>query len=203
MNDKRYDIAIIPPSGIAEQAISMSRELQRFGACFVLDGQTYRPHISLYHVPLAEKVLSTVISILEKIAAQTRPFSLEQDTYYPDQGVWIGVRYIADKAILDLHTTVIAATKEYRSEQDDIRYLERWPELSPARRKNIEECGWSDAFAYYSPHISFTKLERPQTDVLIHLPHRDFSFLADHIGLYELGKHGTCAELVADFKLTE
>lgn len=202
MHDKRYDIAIIPPSSIAQQAISMSQELQPFGAFFVLDDKIYRPHISLYHVPLTEKVLSTVIQILAKIAAQTKPFFLGQDTYYPDQGVWIGVRYIADKAILDLHTTVIAAIKEYRAEQDDIRYLERWPELSPARRKNIEECGWSDAFAYYSPHISFTKLKQPQADVLAHLPHRDFSFFAERIGLYELGKHGTCVELVADFKLT-
>lgn len=203
MHYKRYDIVIIPPRDIVKQAIEMSQALERFGSYFTLDSKMAHPHIPLYHVPFTEEVLGTVIKKLENIAANTKFFPLQQDTYYPDQGVWVGVRYVADKAIFDLHTGVIEATKRYRAEQDNMRYIERWPELSPERRKNIEDCGWSDAFILYSPHISFTKLKHPIEDVLAHLPHRDFSFRADHIGLYELGQHGTCVKLVADFTLTE
>ncbi|MDP3957584.1 MAG: hypothetical protein Q8Q10_03735 [bacterium] len=198
---KRYSIAIIPPADIVERAIEMSQALQQFDSFFVLDGKTLHPHISLYRVPFEQAALVSVIKALEKIAADTKPFLLRQDTYYPDQGVWVGVRYIADKAILDLHTGVIETTKEYRAEQDDVRYAARWPELSHSQRKNIQDCGWSDAFTLYSPHISFTKLKQPKADVLVHLPHRDFSFLAEHVGLYELGKNATCVELVADFRL--
>ena len=180
----------------------MSRALEQFDSFFVLDGRTLHPHISLYHVPFSETALKKVIEVLGKIAADTKPFPLEQDTYYPDQGVWVGVRYVADKPILDLHTGVIEATKGYRAEQDDARYAARWTELSHGQRKNIKDCGWSDAFTLYSPHISFAKLKQPIENVLAHLPHCDFSFLAERIGLYELGKDATCTELVADFKLT-
>lgn len=201
MNYKRYDIVVIPPKDIAEQAIEMSRALERFDSFFVLDDETFHPHISLYHVPFDEATLETVTGVVGEIAAATQSFFLKQETYYPDQGVWVGVRYVADKAILDLHTAVIEATKGYRVVEDDARYKARWADLSPGQRKNIEDSGWQDAFTAYFPHISFTKLKQPRRDVLAHLPQRDFSFLADHIGLYELGADGTCTKLVADFRL--
>ncbi len=201
MNYKRYDIVVIPPKEIAEQAIQLSQALAPLGSFFVLDGVTLHPHISLYHVPLEEQMLPRVIETLGKIATTTAPFILEQGTYYPEQGIWVGVRYVADKAILDLHTAIIEATKGYRVIEDDARYKSRWSELESRERKNIQDCGWAHAFTSYSPHISFTKLQAPRADVLAHLPQRDFSFLADHIGLYELGDNGTCVRLVADFRL--
>ena len=38
MDYKRYDIVIIPPPDIAEQAMALSRLLVPFGSFFVLDG---------------------------------------------------------------------------------------------------------------------------------------------------------------------
>lgn len=201
MNYKRYDIVVIPPEDITRQAIEMSQVLARFDSFFILDGETVHPHLSLYRVPFDESALEKAIKKVGEIAAAMQPFLLQQETYYPDQGVWVGVRYVADKAILDLHTGIIAATKDYRAIEDDARYKARWADLSPQQRKNIEDCGWSDAFTAYFPHISFTKLKQPRADVLAHLPQHDFSFLADHIGLYERGENGTCTKLVADFRL--
>lgn len=203
MDYKRYDIVVIPPREIAEQAIAMSQALVPLGTFFVLDGEALHPHISLYHVPLTDQALPAVIDALIAVAAATAPILLEQDTYYPDQGVWTGVRYVASKGILDLHTTAIAAIKDHRVIEDDVRYKARWAELKPEQRKNLEGCGWADAYTRYFPHITFTKLREPRTDVLAHLPQREFSFLADHIGLYELGENGTCTRLVADFWLED
>lgn len=202
MDYKRYDIVVIPPREIAEQAIQLSQALAPLGTFFVLDGVKYHPHLSLYSAPFAASALPAVSEALQKLADMTEPFLLEQGTYYPDQGVWVGVRYVAAKSIFDLHTAVIAATKDLRVIEDDARYKARWTEMSREQRKNIEDCGWSDAFTRYSPHITFTKLEAPRADVLAHLPQREFSFRADHIGLYELGEHGLCTRLVADFWLT-
>jgi len=56
MNYTRYDIVVIPPPEITEQAIAMSRSLAPFGTFFVLDGVTLYPHISLYHVPFEDEV---------------------------------------------------------------------------------------------------------------------------------------------------
>lgn len=203
MNYKRYDIVVIPPPEIAEQAIALSRALAPLGTFFILDGVVLHPHISLYHVPLTDEALPVVTDALKSIAATTAPFLLEQDTYYPDQGVWLGVRYLADSSILGLHTAVIAATKENRVIEDDIRYKANWAELSHYQRKNLEDCGWADAYTRYFPHITFTKLREPRADALAHLPHREFSFVADHIGLFELGENGTCVRLIADFWLEE
>jgi 2'-5' RNA ligase len=201
MEYKRYHIAIIPPQAIAEQAIATSEALQKFDSFFVLDGQALYPHISLYHAPFAEESLPGVTQALHEVASATEPFTLHQETCYPDQGVWVGVRYVADKAILDLHTRVVEATKEYRSEQNDARYLERWAEMSHKQRTNIQDCGWPNAFTLFSPHLSFAKLRRPSADILSHLPRRDFSFQVERIVLAERGKYGACMRFVADFTL--
>lgn len=199
MNYKRYDIVIIPPQEITDQAVALSQALAPLGTFFVLDGVSRHPHLSLYRVPFHESDLPTVISAIEDIAHSTAPFLLTQGTYYPDQGVWVGVRYVADKALFDMHTVVINAVKQYRVIEDDARYSDRWAEMSKEQRKNILECGWADAYTRYSPHISFTKLKKPRADVLAHLPQKEFSFIADHIGLYELGSHETGDRLIADF----
>ena len=203
MSYRRYDIVIIPPQEIAEQAIALSQALQPLGTFFVLDGQQFHPHLSLYHIPLEETSPASVTAALEKLAAMIEPFTLTQDTYYPDQGVWIGVRYVADKPVLDLHTNVIDATKEYRVIEDDTRYKARWSEMSQKERENLKACGWAHAYTLYSPHLTFTRLRQPYADVLAHLPQREFSFRVDHIGLYELGENGTCVRLIADFWLGE
>lgn len=201
MDYKRYDIVIMPPPDIAAQAVAVSRALVPRETFFVLDDQELHPHISLYHVPLRAEQLPMVIAALQTLAASTEPFVLQQATYYPDQGVWVGVRYVADQAILNLHTAVIAATKEARVIEDDARYKARWSDMTPKERENLKSCGWAHAYTLYLPHLTFTKLTQPQSDVWAHLPQPDFSFRADHIGLYELGENGTCTRLVADFWL--
>lgn len=202
MEYKRYDVVILPPPEIAEQAIALSQALATVGSFFVLDGVALHPHLSLYHVPLDISALTAVTEALGTVAARVAPFTLRQATYYPDQGIWVGVRYVAEKTILDLHTSIIEAVKGYRVIEDDVRYKARWSELSREERKNLEECGWAHAYARYSPHLTFTKLKTPRADVLAHLPQREFSFVVDHIGLCELGENGTCIRLVADFWLT-
>lgn len=201
MEYKRYHIAIIPPQVIVEQAIGMSGVLQKFDALFMLDDQGHYPHISLYHAPFTAEVLGDVMKKLREVASVTEPFFLHQETYYPDQGVWVGARYAADKAILDLHTRVVEATKGYRAEQDDARYLARWAELSHQQRTNIQDCGWTDAFALFSPHLSFGKLRQPQSDILAHLPKYDLSFQVERIALVERGEYGSCLKFVEDFHL--
>lgn len=198
---KRYDVVVIPPSEIVKQTVALSHALAPLGTFFIVDGMTLQPHISLYHVPLVESSLQTVVTTLGAVLRTTKPFPLEQETYYPDQGVWVGVRYVASKPILDLHTLVIDALKGCRVLEDDTRYAERWPEMNPEERKNLKACGWAHAYTRYSPHITFTKLKTPQVDVLAHLPQYEFSFIADHVGLYELGEHGTTTHLIADFWL--
>lgn len=201
MEYKRYHIAILPPPEIVKQAVAVSESLQKFNPFFVLDGQTLFPHVSLYHAPFTADNIQAVREDLARVAVATPPFLLRQDTYYPEQGVWIGVRYVADKPILDLHTSVVEATKARRAEQDDARYVEKWPQLSPVQRKNIKDCGWAKVFTLYSPHLSFTKLRQPSEDILKHLPESDFSFQVERIALIERGEYGACLKRVAEFRL--
>ncbi|MEP7163009.1 MAG: hypothetical protein ABI747_04600, partial [Candidatus Moraniibacteriota bacterium] len=201
MKHKRYNIAIIPPEGIAEQAMTLSRALAPYNPLFTLDGKTLFPHISLYHVSLTEEVLDVVVERLEKTLATIHSFPLKQETYYPKEGVWIGVRYVKDKPILDLHSLVIAAVRDLRVPEKSQRYEAEWQELSLAERKEIEYCGWSSAFALYSPHLNFSKLEIPYAGLLAELPVYDFSFEVTEIGLYEIGKQGTCTRLLAALPL--
>lgn len=201
MEYKRYDIVVLPPPQVVAQVVAHSETLASLSSFFVLDGETLYPHLSLYHVPLSDAVLPEVIVALERVSAETAAFHLKQETYYPDRGVWVGVRYVSNKSILDFHAAIIAAVKGFRIVEDDTRYMARWSELSHRQRANLKECGWKDAYTLYSPHISFTKLKQPRAGVLDNLTRHDLSFLVDRIALCELGDNGTCVEIAADLHL--
>ncbi len=202
MNAQRYTIAIIPPHEIAERAMMLSRSLKSFDSCFVLDGETAHPHLTLYHANFTPVALARVIAVLETTVQGIAPFELRQLTYYPDQGIWVGVRFVADKCILDLHTSVIAVTRAYRTIEDNVAYKEQQVEIPSVEFKNIEYCGWAHSFTLYSPHLTLTRLQHPHAGILKHLTQPELSFRVDHIGVYETGNYGACTRRVADFWFT-
>lgn len=204
MNDaseQRYNFAIIPPKGISEKAIGMSKEIANHGSLFVLDGIGLFPHVSLYHVGFDPQNLPEIIQRTAEALKTARPFRLISDSYRAVEGVWIDVSYEKSDDIMRLHTAIIDATKDLRFGKGKENDCENFRDLSEERKNNLLACGWSEAFGLFSPHLTFSKLREKHGEILQILPQEDFSFLVDRIGLFELGDYGTCTKLIHEFRL--
>jgi hypothetical protein len=71
-----FDIVLIPPKDICRKAVFVSKQLQKKGGLFTLDGIHYFPHITLLAAEFSQDTMPAIKKILEKIAHQTRPFKM-------------------------------------------------------------------------------------------------------------------------------
>ena len=200
---KRYNFAIIPPDVVKERAIEISKRIAKHDSLFILNEKNLHPHISLYHVTLDPKDLPTIIEKSHAILRSRKPFQMTQDSYRITQGVWVDVAYAKKQNIMDIHTALINATKDFRLEKGGEKNREDWTDLTEEQKGNILNCGWASSFDLFTPHLTFTKLKEGSTNILTSLPHENLSFLVESIGLFELGDHGTCTNLIAHMPIGE
>lgn len=201
MAEKRYNFAIIPSQAVAERAVKMSEWLRQFSTQFTLDGVKLYPHVSLYHVGFQEEDLVQVIDRATSALRTITRFGLSQGPYRAVEGSWCDVSYNIDDTIYQLHTTLIESVMDLRVVHDMASQDPKWNELTPTQQASYAKCGWTDAYARYAPHLTFTKLRAPQPDLPLTFPQEDFSFMVEKIGLFELGEFGTCTKLIHTFSL--
>src|ERR1051326_3170456 len=63
-----YDIVILPPPDVRDHTIALSRQLQNYGAKFVLGRRKYMPHISLYHIPVKRERFDSFAAAVAAVA---------------------------------------------------------------------------------------------------------------------------------------
>lgn len=201
--NRKYNIAIIPPEGIAKQAMMMSEHISTEGTYFVLDGTSLYPHISLYHVVLDDEHLSEIVQAVTDAVSSIQSFPLKSGPYRAVADEWIDVSYEREEGIMVLHEVVIGAVASRRAGKELEMNRADWETLDVVARQNLERCGWTDAFEHYAPHLTFARLRSQDASILTRLPIMDYSFSVQAIGLYELGDHGTCTKLLHTFSLSE
>lgn len=202
---KSCNVALFPSFAVAHQAIEWSQSVsEHFKTKYVLDGQTYHPHITLYqaHYPIAN--LATVQENLAKVASKVAHFNIELHNFSVLSGF---IFYDATKSteILALHYTVIEALNPLREgilTAADRQILEdaRVPEKF---KQNIQQYAYAFAKESYVPHMSITRLVDYQEAEAAKklLPATAMTFTADELLLTNVGDDGTCNDIYARFQL--
>src|SRR5215203_7546480 len=72
-----YDVVVLPPSPVREQSLELSKRLHRMGGEWRLGKRDFLPHISLYHIPVQDRLVEPFLSELQKIANTTHWGRLE------------------------------------------------------------------------------------------------------------------------------
>ncbi len=203
---RAYNIAIIPPKKISDKAIRISRFLKKFGVFFTLDGKNYFPHMTVYMVEFPNKNLEQVKEVLEQISKKIKNFKVQSLTYkhiaYGHSGGWVHVDFKNTPPLMKLQKEIIFSANKLRGGllmNDDKARISSAPDQM---KKNLKTYGYSNAFYKFSaPHITFTRLKKPDSKSLAEIKKYNFSFEVTKFGLFEKGKHGTCRKLVKEFKL--
>lgn len=196
------NIAIYPPGAISKKAINISRKLKNKRGLFVLDGNNYYPHITIYMTEFPKKNIKSVKAVLRDIAVKTKPFLIKADRYRQSKDGSVDMGFKRTKEILVLHKKVIQFINPLREGLIRPKDSARFKQFSKQKQKNLRSYGYDNVSSQFIPHLTFTKLEYPNKKILDTLSMLDFSFLVKEIGLFQSAEHGTCRKLIARFRLS-
>jgi len=201
----RLNIALKPPEFFAEKAIELSRELGRqFDSHFILDGAEYFPHITVYSPEFPADNLENILAAVKNIAIKTNKLTLRGDQFEAEQG-FAGVKFELTDKIKKLHENIVALLNPLR--EDHIREKYEAPDykmkFSPEKIDNIKKYGSASVMELYNPHLTIIRLinEEQANKVAKNLKWEIPEFEASELGIYKMGDHGTCKELVEKFEL--
>ncbi|MDD4358839.1 MAG: hypothetical protein PHY30_03425 [Candidatus Pacebacteria bacterium] len=189
----KLNIAIKPPLEIANLAIKISENLsKKFSTEFVLDGINCHPHITVYSanysaqdvgfIKRTEEILENFNDNINFIYAGV---SLERG--------YLGVEFKLTIKIKQLHEVLTRELSLLREEDDIFDYGIK---LSKEEKYNVQKYGYPSAGILYHPHLTITRFT--ESVIKEKLNWNIEKFEATKVGIYIMGKNGTCAELHKD-----
>ena len=198
---KPFNIVIVPSALVQKTAIATSRKLRRSGGLFALGSTNRVPHCTLYMVELPLKNMPEVKAVLARIAATTALVQMVPLGYRGTNG-WLNVRYQKSKALSDLQGRIVHLLNPLRENLIREDQRKTMTKLSTKEQRNIRQYGFRGVGASFDPHLTLTKFNGENKIVRPRGRTTSFGFEASAIGIFHLGKYGTCAKEIEIFLLT-
>lgn len=192
-----------PPKKVSKEAVRISKHLaEKYETRFILDGENFPPHITIYHASYPRDSLEEVKTILRRRSKEGGVLRLKFKDIGGNQG-YVGVVFEKDKAILDFHKLIVGSLCPLRKEEKEAKKLSYEMEFTEEQRENIKKNGYPDAWHLYKPHLTFTRLEDfdKTEEVMKRINWPIENFEVDTIALYKTGENGTCTKQIASFNL--
>lgn len=200
----QINIAFMPPVDVAEAAAKLSAEIaQKEEAHFVLDSQNFYPHMTIYSPEYPAHNLDKVLATLQELAQKlsTTKFSFKEVT---TEERWIGIEFKLTDEIRNIHESIVGEMNALREGHLREKYVTGDDsEHTTEQKENIQKYGAPSLMGLYHPHLTLTRLkdekiaEKLAPEIQWSIP----EFKSDRIGAFKMGEHGTCIELIQEFKL--
>lgn len=199
----RLNTVFIPPREVGEKAIELSRAIGNLaGTYFVLDGVNFYPHITIYPPEYPEENIVKVLGTVERVARSLNRLEFKFKNLDSGQG-YLGMAFEHSDEIQQAHEKLVSALNPLREGRIRDKYAEYHMEFNSEQLQNIEKYGYPGAMDLYNPHLTITrskdetKAEKFLSTIKWDIP----EFMVNKIGVYKMGEHGTCRELVKEFIL--
>ena len=207
MNFIRLNTAFIPPKEVSEEVIELSKVIgNQADAYFVLDGINFYPHITIYPPEYPEKNVPRVLEVIEGLVSLIRPrfnsIAFKFTKTKLGQG-YFGLVFEHSVEIQRVHEEIVQALNPLREGRIRDKYVEYHMEFNSRQLQNIEKYGYPGAMDLYNPHLTITRLKDEDRfkEILSTVKWDISEFTVDKIGVYKMGEHGTCRELIKGFNL--
>ncbi|MDO8579371.1 MAG: DUF1045 domain-containing protein, partial [bacterium] len=105
--------------------------------------------------------------------------------------------------IQQAHEKIVSVLNPLREGRIRDKYKEYHMEFNSEELENIEKYGYPGAMDLYNPHLTITRLkdENKAKEILSTIEWDISGFTVNKIGVYKMGEHGTCRELIKEFNL--
>ena len=199
----RLNTVFIPPEEVSEKAIELSKVIgNQADTYFILDGINFYPHITIYPPEYPEENISKVLEVVEKTSGSLNSLKFKFKNIDSGQG-YLGVAFEHSEEIQQTHEKIVSALNPLREGRVRDKYVEYYMEFNSGQLQNIEKYGYPGAMDLYNPHLTITRLkdENEAKEILSTIKWDILEFMVNKIGVYKMGEHGTCRELVKEFNL--
>lgn len=198
-----YDIVLLPPAPVRDEAIRLSTQLHPFGTKWVLGKQEYLPHISLYHIKIKAKDLSPLLHTIKIIAASSHGGLLAVGSVY-NWHSYICWECAAPQWLRMLHARILKETVQYYDREfGQERLWPKGPGMTQERARNLQRYGAPGILRLYEPHVTLASFPdassaKKALDALGKNQKR-IRFSPAHIALCAIGPSHSCQKIVAEF----
>jgi 2'-5' RNA ligase len=201
----RINIAVRPTGEVYEKAIEVSQSLaKKSKAYFVLDGENYFPHLTIYPPEYPKKNLKKVLQLTEEVVGVFKPFASKFAGLNQQEG-YIDIEVELVDEFKNLHNALIEKLNPLREGRLRSKYKteESLSGLSKEARRNILDYGYPDLKGLYRPHLTLVRLEdKNAAEKLASEINWDIEELrVDTVAAFITSTHGTCTEVIEEFKL--
>jgi len=204
MEDKfiRLNTVLMPPDEITSQAISLSRDLiKNYEVYFTLDGKNYHPHITLYSPEYPVKNLNKIFNVVESIASKFNKIHCHIIKAKEIRG-FISLEIEMIPEIKQLHEELVSKLNPLREGHIMKKYISNHKmDFSDEKVENIKKYGYPNSMFLYHPHLSIIRFkdEAKAREIIKTLEWPQKDFVVSNLGIYKMGEHGTCRELIKEF----
>jgi 2'-5' RNA ligase len=201
----RLNIALIPDRRIVEKAVVLSKFITtNYETAFTLDNHGYFPHITLFSPVFPCKNSDKVIEKLEEVSKERSYIKLfSEGVSYNKKFLMVNFKITAE--LFNLHIKVLKIINPLRenllrSKYKDQEYLRN---LTDSECKNIKKWGYPRVMDDFDPHLTISKLKRNEDKKHIEnlIKWDESEIVVPKIGVFTMGKNGTCIGKEAGFKL--
>ncbi|MFI6180672.1 cytochrome c oxidase assembly protein [Nonomuraea sp. NPDC051191] len=204
-----YDVVLLPPHDVNAQSVHLSRRCAEATATeFVLREDGLYPHISLYMANFTPDGLEEAVALLHELSRRTSAMRLEGESFAANEHGMVELFFRKTDAITRLQEDVVTALGPLRT---GLRHLDPVGRVladhrltaPPTARANLDLHGYDEIGDLFRPHITLTRLQRPDHPLDLGLLAEPAAFTATYqtLALCVMGEHGTCTEIVETFTL--
>ena len=156
----------------------------------------HHPHVTLYMSDFPKEALPRVLSVLAR-AFHWRvndPILLQAFSCVQKKDGYAEVHFRGSARLKKLQKKIIALLNPLRGGIP--AHQEAVALFSKTGQRNVRQYGYPAIGKDFCPHLSLTRFNERRPQAFLPILVRDFSFLAEAIGVYLVGEHGTCKKLL-------
>jgi len=192
-----FDVVILPQKEVQDYAISLSKQLYKYGSKWALGKKSFLPHLTLYHIPVKPKNFDDFVAELEIAVKDFRTGDLKTDGIRLYKSLR-AVSLMTDKPdwLKKLYLRVIKKTLKYFDWNYGVEKL--WREKSSKAIANIKKYGTPLVGRYFMPHITLAvfKNDKDMIKGSNKLKLKEYKIKVKSIFICELGESHSCQRIV-------
>ncbi len=194
------NIVLFPDDKTRHQVIEWSRALsEQFDTYFVLDSQTFLPHLSIYSTQYPSRNQKAIEDSVKRITNETSPFIINTTGLFKFANFVFLMADISPE-LLSLHSQVVDELNPLREGRvsDNVRELQG---LTAEQQKAVDQYGYLFVKDTYTiPHITIARLrdETKVQEAIKSVKIEPLSFVTQEVAF---AAHGTCPQPIKTFQI--
>ncbi len=188
------DVALLLPEETNELCKQINTALVQDGPTGFAFDSTHFPHVTLVQQFVLKSNLAALCSEVGKVLKGRSPLRLQAlETAFA--GTTTYLRIAKTKALRQIHDDLVNALAGLsKSRGDGSAFFSQGQSVQGWEIEYVSEYREAASFDRYDPHVTLG-VGRNE------IPVQPFSFTADLVGLYHLGKHCTCRRRLQEWRL--